>query len=39
MQNTVINTRADNKRIQKGENVVKIRYGGTVRKPDRLAYH
>ena len=34
----VINTRADNNRIQQGENVVKARYGRTIRKPDRLTY-
>ena len=39
MQQAVINTRADNNRIQQGENVVKTRYGRTIRKPDRLTYH
>ena len=38
MQKTVINTMADNNRIQQGENVVKKRYGRTIRKPDRLTY-
>ena len=38
MQKTVISTRVDNNRIQQGENVVKTRYGRTVRKPDRLTY-
>ena len=30
--------RIDNDDIQKGENIVKTRYGRTVRKPDRLMY-
>ena len=38
MQKKVINTRADNNRIQQGENVVKTRYGRTIRKLDRLTH-
>ena len=38
MQKTVNNPREDNISTQQSENVVKTRYGRTIRKPDRLAY-
>ena len=38
MQNILNNTRVDNNDIQKGENIVKTRYGRKIRKPDRLPY-
>ena len=37
-QRTVNNTRENNNKMQQGENCVKIRYGRTIRKPDRLSY-
>ena len=38
MQINLNNTRVDNNGIQKGENIVKTRYGRTIMKPDRLTY-
>ena len=38
LQKTVIDTRVDNNGIQKDENIVKTRYGRTIRKLDRLSY-
>ena len=37
-QKILNNIRVDNNGIQKGENIVKTRYGRTIRKPDRLMY-
>ena len=38
MQEMSNETRVDNDDVQEGENIVKMRYGRTVRKPDRLTY-
>ena len=38
IQKTLNKTRVHNDDIQKGENIVKTRYGRTRRKPDRLTY-
>ena len=35
---TLNDTRVDKNSIQKGENIVKTRYGTMIRKPDRLTY-
>ena len=37
-QTTIKNKGEDNNKIQQGENCIKTRYGGTIRKPDRLSY-
>ena len=38
MHKTVTNPREDNISTQQGENVVNMRYGRTIRLPDRLTY-
>ena len=38
IQKILNKTRMDNDDIQKGENIIKTRYGRTIRKPDRLTY-
>ena len=38
MEEVCSNTRVVNENINEGENIVKTRYGGIVKKPDRLMY-